>query len=246
MRDYETKERFIELRAQGKTYKALAKTLGVCEQTLVNWNREFSDEIARLKAVEFGALYEKFFMLKAHRIQVFGEQLARIREEVSRRDLSSISTGELLRLLVRFYTALRSEVEPQRVELSGGVELGAAAAMKRWEEIMAEITEYKEVEDAPSADADYREVASKPDYLQLADITDISEQGKLTAREREIMEFVADDYTDQQIADTLQRSVKTIRTHRYNIMRKLDVHDVSALRDYAVGLLGTDELMKIE
>jgi DNA-binding CsgD family transcriptional regulator len=218
----------------------------VCEQTLVNWNRKFSDEIARLKAVEFGALYERLFLLKAHRIQVFGEQLARIREEVNRRDLSDISTGELLRLLVRFYTALRSEVEPQRVELSGGVEVGAAGAMKRWEEIMAEITEYEEVEAAPSAGADYREVANQPDYLQLADIADISEQGKLTAREREIMEFVADGYTDQQIADILGRSVKTIRTHRYNMMRKLDVHDVAALRDYAAKMLRTGELMNIE
>jgi transposase-like protein len=167
MKDHETKKRFIELRAQGKTYKAIAKTLGVSEQTLVNWNRKFSDQIAGLKAIEFGALYEEFFLLKAHRIEVLGEQLGRIREELNRRDLSDVGTGELLRLLVRLYTALRSEVEPQRLELSGGVEVGAAAATKRWEEIISEITECEEMGNASAADADYVELGREQDHLKL-------------------------------------------------------------------------------
>jgi transposase-like protein len=171
MKDNEMKKRFVELRAQGKTYKSIAKTLDVSEQTLVNWNRKFSDQIARLKAVEFGALYEEFFLLKAHRIQVLGEQLGRIREELNRRDLNDVGTGELLRLLVRFYTALRSEVEPQRLELSGGVEVGAAAAMKRWEEIVSEITECEEIGSASAAAADYVELAREPDHLQLSENT---------------------------------------------------------------------------
>ena len=46
--------------------------------------------------------------------------------------------------------------------------MGAAGAMKRWEEIVSEITECEEIENA-SADADYVELARQPDHLQLSE-----------------------------------------------------------------------------
>lgn len=56
----------------------------------------------------------------------------------------------------------------------------------------------------------------------------------LTDREREILVLVADGLTNEQIAERLRISVKTVQTHRAHIMEKLDLHDRSLLVRYAV------------
>jgi DNA-binding NarL/FixJ family response regulator len=56
----------------------------------------------------------------------------------------------------------------------------------------------------------------------------------LTAREREILQLLAEGKTTKQVAVTLDLSVKTAETHRSNIMRKLNLHSVSELVLYAV------------
>ena len=58
--------------------------------------------------------------------------------------------------------------------------------------------------------------------------------GKLTPREREIVQLLAEGMTNKEVATTLHISVKTAETHRTNIMRKLDIHSVSELVRYAV------------
>lgn len=72
------------------------------------------------------------------------------------------------------------------------------------------------------------------DYLRLDKATDQIKQVELTSREREIVKLIAEGYTNQQIADSLHRSVKTIESHRSNILRKLDIHDTIELVKYAV------------
>jgi DNA-binding NarL/FixJ family response regulator len=57
---------------------------------------------------------------------------------------------------------------------------------------------------------------------------------KLSPREREIVQLLARGMTNKEVASTLQISVKTAETHRSNIMRKLDLHSVSALVRYAL------------
>ncbi|MCX6139011.1 MAG: response regulator transcription factor [Ignavibacteriales bacterium] len=59
-------------------------------------------------------------------------------------------------------------------------------------------------------------------------------RGLLTPREREILQLVAEGKTHQQISSTLHISVRTVDTHRNNIMRKLDLHDAAALITYAI------------
>ena len=58
--------------------------------------------------------------------------------------------------------------------------------------------------------------------------------GRLTPREREIVQLLAEGLTNKEVATKLNISVKTAETHRTNIMRKLDLHSVSELVRYAV------------
>jgi len=55
----------------------------------------------------------------------------------------------------------------------------------------------------------------------------------LTGREREILVLIADGLTNQQIADKLFISIKTVQTHRAHLMDKLNLHDRSLLVRYA-------------
>jgi two-component system response regulator NreC len=56
----------------------------------------------------------------------------------------------------------------------------------------------------------------------------------ITPREREILKLVAEGYKNKEIADQLCISVKTVDKHRTNLMRKLDLHTVSALTAFAI------------
>lgn len=59
-------------------------------------------------------------------------------------------------------------------------------------------------------------------------------RGRLTAREREITQLLAEGKSSKEVAVALGISVKTAETHRANIMRKLAIHSVSELVRYAV------------
>ena len=56
----------------------------------------------------------------------------------------------------------------------------------------------------------------------------------LTSREREILQLVAEGYTNREMADMLTLSIKTVKTHRLNMMQKLDLHDRGDLIKYAI------------
>jgi len=56
----------------------------------------------------------------------------------------------------------------------------------------------------------------------------------LTIREREVLKLIASGLTNKQIAGQLFISVKTVETHRTNIMQKLDVHTTADLVRYAI------------
>jgi DNA-binding NarL/FixJ family response regulator len=58
---------------------------------------------------------------------------------------------------------------------------------------------------------------------------------RLTPREREVVQLLAEGKSTKEVAVALDLSVKTAETHRANIMRKLEIHSVSELVMYAVG-----------
>jgi DNA-binding NarL/FixJ family response regulator len=56
----------------------------------------------------------------------------------------------------------------------------------------------------------------------------------LTPREREVLKLIAEGFRTRDIAVHLSLSPKTIEKHRANLMRKLDLHSVSAVTAYAI------------
>ena len=65
---------------------------------------------------------------------------------------------------------------------------------------------------------------------------------RLTPRQREILQLIAEGRSTKQIADTLKLSVKTVETHRQQLMARLEIYDVPGLVRYAirVGMISSD------
>ena len=72
-------------------------------------------------------------------------------------------------------------------------------------------------------------------YMQLTDSSSRDDSAAMvTPREREIIQLIAEGHSSKQAATTLGVSVKTVDTHRANVMRKLRLRSVSDLVRYAI------------
>ena len=58
--------------------------------------------------------------------------------------------------------------------------------------------------------------------------------GTLTKREREILKMLAEGRSVKEIATSFDLSVKTVEAHKFNLMRKLDIHNKAQLVQYAI------------
>jgi DNA-binding NarL/FixJ family response regulator len=72
------------------------------------------------------------------------------------------------------------------------------------------------------------------DYVHHLSATDSSVRSTITAREREVLQLLAEGKSTKQMAVQLHVSVKTIETHRQKIMDKLDIYSVAELTKYAI------------
>jgi DNA-binding NarL/FixJ family response regulator len=59
-------------------------------------------------------------------------------------------------------------------------------------------------------------------------------QKPLSTREKEILQLIAEESSTKEIANTLNVSVKTVETHRKNIMDKLEIRTIAGLTKYAI------------
>jgi len=80
------------------------------------------------------------------------------------------------------------------------------------------------------------------EYVQQAPGTAEDRWGRLTDREREVLQLIAEGHTSREIAELLTISEQTVRTHRANLMNKLDIHSTAELTQYAIrkGVISLD------
>ena len=83
----------------------------------------------------------------------------------------------------------------------------------------------------------YRDQASG-----AAQAADAQAPERLTARQREILQLIAEGKTTKEIAQALTLSAKTVEMHRAQLMERLDIHDVAGLVRYALrtGIISSD------
>jgi DNA-binding NarL/FixJ family response regulator len=60
------------------------------------------------------------------------------------------------------------------------------------------------------------------------------EDAKLTSREAELLQLIAEGHGNKQIASELEISIKTVEKHRQHLMEKLNIHDIAGLTRFAI------------
>ena len=107
MKDQELKEKFIELRARGKSYAVIASMLGICKKTAVNWAKELKNHMHTIKAFEPDALYEEHALSPQERIELLGDQLAKIRQRLTESNAADSSMSSFLPIVLKISNTLQ-------------------------------------------------------------------------------------------------------------------------------------------
>lgn len=111
------KEQFVIKRGlEGKSFDTIARELAVTKATLIQWSKEFNEEISNLEHFEKERIIEKYKAGKKIRLEAMLEMRDKILKEIKKRNLSEISFGSLMKnfvevekmldgsLRVRFFT----------------------------------------------------------------------------------------------------------------------------------------------
>jgi DNA-binding NarL/FixJ family response regulator len=72
------------------------------------------------------------------------------------------------------------------------------------------------------------------DYVSQLSRREPNAYSKLTPREREVLQMLAEGHTTKQVSIRLHVSIKTVETHRKQLMDKLDIHSIAGLTKYAI------------
>jgi len=101
------KDRFLQLRAEGKSYRAIAAELHVGRSTLLDWGRQFQADIDALRAIRIEALKEQYQLLYHHQVQLLAKQIQTVRDMLNRCDLSDMPANKLLDMQLKLLTAIQ-------------------------------------------------------------------------------------------------------------------------------------------
>ena len=94
----ETRQKFVELRAQGWSFVHVAAELGVAKSTIVDWSRQLRFELQNQSAIEMDDLKNRLLGPRQKRATALAEKLAAVEAELGKRDLASVSTQGLYAL----------------------------------------------------------------------------------------------------------------------------------------------------
>ncbi|MGD0172490.1 MAG: helix-turn-helix domain-containing protein [Halobacteriota archaeon] len=116
MKGEQTRQKFLELRAQGKSLRAIEIEIGTSRGTLAKWEQDYREELTNLKAIERDAMREKYLLTQQAQLDLFGTQFTRLNEELEKRDLSDVPTPKLFELVLKYSTRLTEDFPAQSID----------------------------------------------------------------------------------------------------------------------------------
>ncbi|WP_259685391.1 helix-turn-helix domain-containing protein [Lactobacillus helveticus] len=114
MKSEATKQKFIQLRAEGLSYAyaKIGEQLNISKGTCSKWEDQLTDEIADLKKDHLQELYEEYGMQKEARIKALGKVLNKIDDAIDDADFSAMTPAQLLDARLKYQKALNNEYVP--------------------------------------------------------------------------------------------------------------------------------------
>jgi hypothetical protein len=115
MKDQETVEKFIELRAQGRSFVRIASELSVAKSTLTEWSRKFRFEIHNRRALVLDDLQDRILGTVQSRVSGLAEKLSKVEDELRKRGLTEVSTPQLYSMAASLRRQIERETGPIRL-----------------------------------------------------------------------------------------------------------------------------------
>ena len=109
MKDHEKKLAFIQARAEGKSYDTIAKELRIAKSTCTRWERDFREDIEKLRGSQIEDLYTAYNMKREARIRDLGEIINALDTALQTKDISELPTDKLLELRLKYSQELKKE-----------------------------------------------------------------------------------------------------------------------------------------
>lgn len=114
MKSDATKQKFIQLRAEGLSYAKISDQLHLSKATCSKWESKFTEEIADLKKDQLQELYEEYGMQKEARIKALGKALNKIDDAINELDFSEMTHTQLPDAKLKYQKALQEEYSPKK------------------------------------------------------------------------------------------------------------------------------------
>lgn len=108
----ELKSKFVQERASGKSFKEISTILNVPVDTLILWSKLLKYDIGNQKAIEMDEVSNRFKITKKRRIELIGNILTKIQDELDTRDYKDIPTEKLFDYLLKYSAELNKEYAP--------------------------------------------------------------------------------------------------------------------------------------
>jgi len=90
-----------------------------------------------------------------------------------------------------------------------------------------------------------KRIAERRAKSMISGIKNKTSVPKLTAREHEILQLIAEGLASKQVAAELGISIKTVEKHRQNLMEKLNIHDIAGLTRFAISSGAIDNSIQL-
>ncbi|MFZ0453138.1 MAG: hypothetical protein WAM24_05255 [Ignavibacteriaceae bacterium] len=112
MKDNKIKEKFILLRGEGLSFDKIVKRINVSKPTLIEWQKEFNNEIKKIQEIRLSEILEKYDMIKEKRIERITRELDLAWKAYEKIDYKEMNKRELLMMIMRLEKRLKDEIEP--------------------------------------------------------------------------------------------------------------------------------------
>jgi len=105
------KERFIDLRSDGLSFNSIADKMHVSKKTLIDLQLELETEIRNATYFKYQAIIEKYKLNSKNKLESHSKLLAKVIEEIEKRDVSKLNLKELLALKESLENSLQKELK---------------------------------------------------------------------------------------------------------------------------------------
>ena len=112
MKEQETKDKFLQLRADGVSYDKISKMIKVSKPTLIGWGKEYKKKIKDLKAIRYEQILEKYKATREERLERIVKELQTVWKKYDALDYKNLSKKDLLNIIIRLEKVVREETDP--------------------------------------------------------------------------------------------------------------------------------------